>query len=193
MVGRDRGGSYGGSGSHPNVNVSYSTSSVDESRGFGPGSGYGSSVGGGYGSVGFKDVIGNGHGRSGSGGFPGGGAGGYGGTAGGGGGGWHRRTDSEVSAASLASYASVASAASAMSIDRSVEPAVADRTKSSLFKGVTDEGVVRMQLPKDNFRLLSDRDLVLGCGCRSSLGWAWLRWEWAAAQRASSMLAGSAH
>ena len=62
----------------------------------------------------------------------------------------HRRTHSEVSAASFAS---------AVSIDKSVEPVMTNMTKSSMFKGVTNEGVVKMQLPKDNFRLLSDRDL----------------------------------
>lgn len=62
----------------------------------------------------------------------------------------HRRAESDFSSSSFGTAASV---------DRSVEPAVADMRKSSMFKGVTSEGVVRMQLPKDNFRLLSDRDL----------------------------------
>lgn len=65
----------------------------------------------------------------------------------------HRRADSEISASTHASVASV---------DRSVEPAVTDMTKSSMFAGVTDEGLIRMQLPKDGFRLLSDRDLESG-------------------------------
>ena len=34
-----------------------------------------------------------------------------------------------------------------------------DMTKSVMFRGVTHMGVVRLQLPKDNFRLLIDRDL----------------------------------
>ncbi len=62
----------------------------------------------------------------------------------------HRRNNSEIS---TSTYASVAS------IDKSVDPVMTDMTKSSMFKGLTNEGVVKMQLPKDNFRLLSDRDL----------------------------------
>ena len=64
-------------------------------------------------------------------------------------GGNHRRTPSEVSATSFMSAAS---------IDTSVEPARVDPAKSSMFKEVAS-GLVRLQLPKDNFRLLSDRDL----------------------------------
>ena len=45
------------------------------------------------------------------------------------------------------------------SFDRSVEPVMTDMTKSVMFKGVTNAGVVKLQLPKDNFRLLIDRDL----------------------------------
>lgn len=48
---------------------------------------------------------------------------------------------------------------SGVSIDRSVEPVMTDMTKSAMFKGVTNKGIVKLQLPKDNFRLLSDRDL----------------------------------
>jgi len=59
----------------------------------------------------------------------------------------HSRTVSEVSTTS------------ALSVDRSIEPAKIDLAKSSMFKDVTSEGIVRLQLPKDNFRLLSDRDL----------------------------------
>jgi hypothetical protein len=59
----------------------------------------------------------------------------------------HSRTASEVSTTS------------ALSVDRSIEPAKIDLAKSSMFKDVTSEGIVRLQLPKDNFRLLSDRDL----------------------------------
>lgn len=62
----------------------------------------------------------------------------------------HRRTNSEISTSTFASN---------VSIDKSVEPAKMDMTKSSMFKGMTDKGVVKLQLPKDNFRLLSDRDL----------------------------------
>lgn len=75
----------------------------------------------------------------------------------------HRRTNSEVSTTSLAS---------AVSVDQSVEPVVTDLSKSAMFKGATNQGVVRLQLPKDNFRLLSDRDLGkrviirLVCGCQ---------------------------
>lgn len=59
----------------------------------------------------------------------------------------HRRSDSN------ASYASV------ISIDQSIDPVTTNMSKSSMFKEVTNKGVVRMQLPKDQFRLLSDRDL----------------------------------
>ena len=52
------------------------------------------------------------------------------------------------------------SVASDVSVDQSVEPVMTNLTKSAMFKGVTNKGVVRLQLPKDNFRLLSDRDLV---------------------------------
>jgi hypothetical protein len=49
------------------------------------------------------------------------------------------------------------------SYDGSAEPAVTDKTKSVLYKGITNRGVVKLQLPKDNFRLLIDRDLETGC------------------------------
>lgn len=61
----------------------------------------------------------------------------------------HRRTPSEFSTTSFTS---------AVSVDTSVEPARMDPAKSSLFKEIKC-GIVRLQLPKDNFRLLSDRDL----------------------------------
>ena len=54
---------------------------------------------------------------------------------------------------------STASNASGLSIDQSVEPVITNMTKSVLYKGVTKKGIVKLQLPKDNFRLLSDRDL----------------------------------
>lgn len=54
---------------------------------------------------------------------------------------------------------SMSSCSSGVSIDRSIEPVMTDMTKSAMFKGVTNKGVVKLQLPKDNFRLLSDRDL----------------------------------
>ena len=62
----------------------------------------------------------------------------------------HRRTNSDMSASTYAS---------AISIDRSVDPVMTDMSKSAMFKGVTKKGVVKLQLPKDNFRLLSDLDL----------------------------------
>ena len=62
----------------------------------------------------------------------------------------HHRARSEVSHASFASFAS---------FDCSVEPVMTDMTKSVMFNGVTPMGVVKLQLPKDNFRLLIDRDL----------------------------------
>ena len=65
------------------------------------------------------------------------------------GGGNHRRTPSEVSATSFMS---------AVSVDTSVEPARVDPAKSSMFKEIAS-GLVRLQLPKDNFRLLADREL----------------------------------
>lgn len=64
-------------------------------------------------------------------------------------GGRHRRTPSEVSAVSHTS---------AVSVDTSIEPARVDPAKSSMFKEIAS-GIVRQQLPKDNFRMLSDRDL----------------------------------
>ena len=62
----------------------------------------------------------------------------------------HRRTNSEVSTSTYASH---------VSIDHSVEPVMTNMSKSAMFKGVTNDGVLKLQLPKDNFRLLSDRDL----------------------------------
>lgn len=69
----------------------------------------------------------------------------------------HRHhTYSEVSNASSAN-------ASFVSYDRSVEPVMTDMTKSAMFKGITNMGVVKFQLPKDNFRLLIDQDLGESC------------------------------
>ncbi|KAL9191432.1 hypothetical protein ACHAXT_001138 [Thalassiosira profunda] len=122
-----------------NINVSYSTDSMDQQEGSRlelRGVGYGS-IGPGPG----KEVIMNG--VNGSGGPP-----------------RHRRTGSEVSATSYAS---------GVSVDKSVEPAVLDMAKSALFKDVTHHGLLQMQLPKDNFRLLSDRDLESGCVYKRAL------------------------
>ena len=113
----------GGSSYIGNINVSYSTDSMDGRL---EGSRLELQRGVGYGSIGSsKEVIMNG-------------------VNGGGGPMRHRRTNSE---------------ASGVSIDKSVEPAVTDMRKSAMFKDVTHHGLVQMQLPKDNFRLLSDRDL----------------------------------
>ena len=54
---------------------------------------------------------------------------------------------------------SVGSYASIVSVDQSIDPVTTNMSKSSMLKEVTVKGVVRMQLPKDQFRLLSDRDL----------------------------------
>ena len=54
---------------------------------------------------------------------------------------------------------SVGSYASIVSVDQSIDPVTTNMSKSSMLKEVTYDGVVRMQLPKDQFRLLSDRDL----------------------------------
>lgn len=73
-------------------------------------------------------------------------------------GGNHRRNPSELSAASFMTAASV---------DTSVEPARVDPAKSSMFKEISS-GIVRLQLPKDNFRLLTDRELgeyLYWCSC----------------------------
>ena len=65
--------------------------------------------------------------------------------------GHHNRYPSESSHNSFA--------LSVMSTDQSVEPLITDMTKSAMYKDVTSEGIVRLQLPKDNFRLLSDPEL----------------------------------
>lgn len=72
----------------------------------------------------------------------------------------HRRNSS------IGSYASI------VSVDQSVDPVTTNMSKSSMLKEVTHKGVLRMQLPKDQFRLLSDRDLgkfdwdrVVSCVC----------------------------
>jgi len=57
---------------------------------------------------------------------------------------------------------SVGSYASIVSVDQSIDPVTTNMSKSSMLKEVTYDGVVRMQLPKDQFRLLSDRDLETG-------------------------------
>jgi len=54
---------------------------------------------------------------------------------------------------------SVGSYASIVSVDQSIDPVTTNMSKSSMLKEITTKGVVRMQLPKDQFRLLSDRDL----------------------------------
>ncbi len=59
----------------------------------------------------------------------------------------HRRNSS------IGSYASI------VSVDQSIDPVTTNMSKSSMLKEVTYDGVVRMQLPKDQFRLLIDRDL----------------------------------
>mmetsp|Transcript_5531 Transcript_5531/g.9420 ORF Transcript_5531/g.9420 Transcript_5531/m.9420 type:complete len:537 (+) Transcript_5531:96-1706(+) len=72
----------------------------------------------------------------------------------------HRRTNSEMSTSTFASAAS---------IDQSAEPVMTDMRKSALFKGLTNKGVLKLQLPKDNFRMLSDRDLESGCVYKRAL------------------------
>jgi hypothetical protein len=54
---------------------------------------------------------------------------------------------------------SVGSYVSVVSTDQSIDPVTTNMSKSSMLKEITNKGVVRMQLPKDQFRLLSDRDL----------------------------------
>ncbi|KAL3809201.1 hypothetical protein ACHAXA_000730 [Cyclostephanos tholiformis] len=46
--------------------------------------------------------------------------------------------------------------------DTSVISVITDMAKSSLFKGVTDAGRIQLQLPKDSFRILMDRQLEAG-------------------------------
>ena len=46
--------------------------------------------------------------------------------------------------------------------DASVISVTTDMAKSSLFKGVTDTGRIQLQLPKDSFRILMDRQLEAG-------------------------------
>ncbi|KAL3792374.1 hypothetical protein ACHAW5_010775 [Stephanodiscus triporus] len=46
--------------------------------------------------------------------------------------------------------------------DASVVSVTTDMAKSSLFKGVTDTGRIQLQLPKDSFRILMDRQLEAG-------------------------------
>ena len=50
----------------------------------------------------------------------------------------------------------------AQSIDASVASVTSNMIKSSLFKGVTSEGRIQLQLPKDSFRILMDNELEPG-------------------------------
>ena len=59
----------------------------------------------------------------------------------------HRRASSELSATS------------GVSVDLSVDHVTTDMSKSAMIKGVTRKGKIQYQLPKDQFRLLCDRDL----------------------------------
>jgi hypothetical protein len=61
----------------------------------------------------------------------------------------HRRTTSDASA-------------SVASMDGSVVSVTTDLAKSSLFRGVTNTGRIRLQLPKDSFRILMDGQLEAG-------------------------------
>jgi len=54
------------------------------------------------------------------------------------------------------------SGASMQSIDASVKSVTTNMAKSALFKGVTDTGRIRLQLPKDSFRILMDCQLEAG-------------------------------
>lgn len=67
------------------------------------------------------------------------------------------------------SYSEVSHASTHASYDRSVDPVMTDMTKSALYKGITNMGIVKLQLPKDNFRLLIDRDLESGCVYKRAL------------------------
>ena len=46
--------------------------------------------------------------------------------------------------------------------DASIKSVTTDMGKSALFKGVTDTGRIRLQLPKDSFRILMDSQLEAG-------------------------------
>lgn len=61
----------------------------------------------------------------------------------------HRRTTSDASA-------------SVASVDGSVVGVTTELAKSSLFRGVTNTGRIRLQLPKDSFRILMDGQLEAG-------------------------------
>lgn len=61
----------------------------------------------------------------------------------------HRRKSSDASA-------------SVASVDGSVVSVTTDLAKSSLFRGVTNTGRIRLQLPKDSFRILMDGQLEAG-------------------------------
>mmetsp|Transcript_14485 Transcript_14485/g.31420 ORF Transcript_14485/g.31420 Transcript_14485/m.31420 type:complete len:438 (+) Transcript_14485:134-1447(+) len=47
--------------------------------------------------------------------------------------------------------------------DASAMSVTIDMAKSALFKGVTETGRIRLQLPKDSFRILMDSQLEAGC------------------------------
>lgn len=47
--------------------------------------------------------------------------------------------------------------------DVSVRSVTTNMAKSVLFRGVTEEGTLQLQLPKDNFRILMDSHLTAGC------------------------------
>lgn len=75
----------------------------------------------------------------------------------------NRILDQQPRLHSTKSEVSITSHSSGVSVDRSVEPVMTDMTKSAMYKGITNKGIVKLQLPKDNFRLLSDRDLGEKC------------------------------
>jgi hypothetical protein len=54
--------------------------------------------------------------------------------------------------------------------DMSLSSAVTDLTKSALIKEVTEEGRIRFQLPKDNFRILMDCSLGECADCLVVVG-----------------------
>lgn len=59
-------------------------------------------------------------------------------------------------------HRSLMSNSSIMSVDTSAVSVTIDMAKSALFKGVTDTGRIRLQLPKDSFRILMDSQLETG-------------------------------
>ena len=62
----------------------------------------------------------------------------------------HRHTNSEISTSIFASAAL---------INQSMEPVVVDTRKTALYNGLANKGVLKLQLLKDNFQILSDQDL----------------------------------